>query len=134
MKIQVQCSSNANQRDGAMKDILQSYYTKIEQNPSWDRTLNVNETFDVWESDYPQSMELIQKWLNKVGLLNGSPAPQELYVSLIDKKVFVVLDDKSGNFSWSHSDPSSQNIPNWFPKKKSGSKFVPNVGLISSLM
>ena len=121
----------ANQRDGAMKDILQSYYTKIEQNPSWDRTLNVNETFDVWESVLPTINGVdTKKWLNKVGLLNGSPAPQELYVSLIDKKVFVAFPDKSGNFSWSHSDPSSQNIPNWFPKKKSGSKFVPNVGNI----
>ena len=28
-------------------------------------------------------------WLNHVGLLNGKPAPQELYVTLFDEKVLL---------------------------------------------
>ena len=98
---------------------------------SWDRTLDVQETFDLWAEVLPTINGIDTKsWLNRVGLLNGKPAPQELYVSLIDEKVFVMYPDSTGNFSWKHNNVSSQNIPSWFPIKNSGS-YQPNVGGIN---
>lgn len=117
----------ANQRDGVLKDLLQAYYTKISEG-SWDRTLDVQETFDLWANVLPTVNGIDTKsWLNRVGLFNGKPAPQELYVSLIDEKVFILYPDSGGNFSWKHGTPSSQNIPSWFPIKNDGGKYTPNV-------
>ena len=42
----------ANQRDGVLRDLLQAYYKKI-ANGSWDRTLDVQETFDLWADVLP---------------------------------------------------------------------------------
>jgi len=121
----------ANQRDGVLKDLLQAYYTKISEG-SWDRTLDVQETFDLWANVLPTVNGIDTKsWLNRVGLFNGKPAPQELYVSLIDEKVFILYPDSGGNFSWKHGTPSSQNIPSWFPIKNDGGKYTPNVGGIA---
>ena len=121
----------ANQRDGVLKDLLQAYYTKISEG-SWDRTLDVQETFDLWATVLPTVNGINTKsWLNRVGLFNGKPAPQELYVSLIDEKVFILYPDSGGNFSWKHGTPSSQNIPSWFPIKNDGGKYTPNVGGIA---
>lgn len=121
----------ANQRDGVLRDLLQAYYTKISEG-SWDRTLDVQETFDLWATVLPTINGIDTKsWLNRVGLFNGKPAPQELYVSLIDEKVFILYPDSGGNFSWKHGTPSSQNIPSWFPIKNDGGKYTPNVGGIA---
>lgn len=121
----------ANQRDGVLRDLLQAYYTKISEG-SWDRTLDVQETFDLWANVLPTVNGIDTKsWLNRVGLFNGKPAPQELYVSLIDEKVFILYPDSGGNFSWKHGTPSSQNIPSWFPIKNDGGKYTPNVGGIA---
>tara|TARA_B100001093_G_C26841469_1_gene1020767 strand:+ start:598 stop:3333 length:2736 start_codon:yes stop_codon:yes gene_type:complete len=121
----------ANQRDGVLKDMLQSYYKKIAEG-SWDRTLDVNETFDLWADVLPTVNGIDTKqWLTRVGLFSGKPAPQELYVSLIDEKVFILYPDRIGNFSWKHGTPSSQNIPSWFPTKNDGGKYTPNVGGIA---
>lgn len=121
----------ANQRDGVLRDLLQAYYTKISEG-SWDRTLDVQETFDLWANVLPTINGIDTKsWLNRVGLFSGKPAPQELYVSLIDEKVFILYPDSGGNFSWKHGTPSSQNIPSWFPIKNDGGKYTPNVGGIA---
>ena len=121
----------ANQRDGVLRDLLQAYYTKISEG-SWDRTLDVQETFDLWATVLPTINGIDTKsWLNRVGLFSGKPAPQELYVSLIDEKVFILYPDSGGNFSWKHGTPSSQNIPSWFPIKNDGGKYTPNVGGIA---
>lgn len=117
----------ANQREGALRDLMQAYYKKIAEG-NWDRTLNVQETFDVWANVLPTINGIeTQKWLTKVGLLSGKPAPQDLYVSLIDDKVFVKFPDHSGNFSWKTTNLSSLNIPNWFPTKNVNGTFYPNV-------
>ncbi len=121
----------ANQRDGVLRDLLQAYYKKI-ANGSWDRTLDVQETFDLWADVLPTVNGIDTKlWLNHVGLLNGKPAPQELYVTLFDEKVFVMYPDTRGNFSWSTTNLPSQNIPSWFPTKKNGSNYEPNGGGIN---
>ena len=120
----------ANQREGVLKDLLRVFYEEAEENPSWDWTLDTQKMFELWSDVLPTVNGTDTfKWLNNVGLLNGKPAPQRLYVSIIDHRVYLLYPDKSGNFSWSHDKNlvSSQDIPAWFPTKEIAGKIVPDV-------
>jgi hypothetical protein len=120
----------ANQRDGVFRDMFRVFYEEAEANPSWDWTLNSQDIFNVWEQVLPTINGVdTSEWLTNTGLLNGTPAPQRLYVSIIDYRVYLLYPDTQGNFSWSY-DPNIltvQNIPSWFPTKEVGGKIVPNV-------
>ena len=120
----------ANQRPGAMKDLLRVFYEEVEKNPNWDWTLNSNDIFELWEDVLPTINGIdTSDWLSRTGLLNGSPAKQRLYVSMFDNMVYLMFPNTQGSFSWSY-DPnifSTQNIPSWFPTKQVDGKIVPNV-------
>lgn len=120
----------ANQRPGAMKDLLRVFYEQAEKNPNWDWTLNSNDIFELWEEVFPTINGIdTSDWLSRTGLLDGLPAQQRLYVSIIDYRVYLMYPDSQGNFSWSY-DPnifSVQKIPSWFPTKQVNGKVVPNV-------
>jgi len=120
----------ANQRPGAMKDLLRVFYEQAEKNPKWDWTLNSNDIFELWEEVFPTINGIdTSDWLSRTGLLDGLPAQQRLYVSIIDHRVYLMYPDIQGNFSWSY-DPnvfSVQKIPSWFPTKQANGKVVPNV-------
>jgi len=120
----------ANQRPGAMKDLLRVFYEEAEKNPQWDWTLNSNDIFELWEGVFPTINGIdTSDWLSRTGLLEGLPAQQRLYVSIIDYRVYLMYPNSQGNFSWSY-DPnvfSVQNIPSWFPTKQVNGKVVPNV-------
>ena len=120
----------ANQRDGVLRDFLRVFYAESEQNPSWDWTRNANDIFELWEQELPQINGIdTSDWLNHVGLFNGKPIEQKLYVSYLDEKVFIMYPDKQGNFSWKYSQSAFdlQNIPSWFPTKNVNGEVVPNV-------
>jgi hypothetical protein len=120
----------ANQREGVLKDLLRAFYVEAETNPTWDWTRNSNDIFELWEGVIPTINGIdTSDWLSTTGLLNGTPAPQKLYVSFIDEKVFVMYPDTQGNFSWKHSTSSFsvQKIPSWFPTKIVSGKVQPNV-------
>lgn len=120
----------ANQRDGVLKDFLKVFYAESEQNPSWDWTRNANDIFELWEQELPQINGIdTSDWLNHVGLFNGKPIEQKLYVSYLDEKLFIMYPDKQGNFSWKYSQSAFdlQNIPSWFPTKNVNGEIVPDV-------
>ena len=120
----------ANQRDGVLRDFLRVFYAESERNPSWDWTRNANEIFELWEQELPQINGIdTSDWLNHVGLFNGKPIEQKLYVSFIDEKVFIMYPDKQGNFSWKYSQSAFdlQNIPSWFPTKNVNGEIVSDV-------
>lgn len=120
----------ANQRDGAMRDLLRVFYKNAEDNPSWDWTLNAQDLHNLWEEVLPQVNGIdTSDWLSYTRLLDGKSATQKLYVSIIDHKVYLLYPDRQGNFSWSYDANmlSHNKIPTWFPKKESSGKFVPNV-------
>ena len=121
----------ANQREGALRDIMTAFYEHKFANPNWDYSQNTQEMFEVWSKVLPTINGIDSvKWLSNVGLLNGKPAPQRLYAVLEGgDRVYLVYPDKQGNFNWSHTSSSfaGQNIPSWFPTQNVGGKIKPSV-------
>lgn len=120
----------ANQREGVLKELLRVFYEEAEANPSWDWTISPQKIFEVWSNVLPTVNGIdTTKWLSNTGLLNGTPAPQRLYVSIIDYRVYLLYPDTQGNFSWKHSQSSFsvQKIPSWFPTKEVNGEILPSV-------
>ena len=120
----------ANQREGALRDIMTAFYEHKFANPNWDYSENTQEMFEVWSKVLPtiNGIDTVE-WLSNVGILDGKPAPQRLYPILEYDRVYLAYPDSVGNLNWSHTSSAfaSQNIPSWFPTANVGGKIKPSV-------
>jgi len=121
----------ANQREGAMRDLLRVFYENAENNPDWDWTINSQDIFNLWESVLPEVNGIdTSDWLTQTKLLDGKPVSQRLYVTIIDGCAYFMYPDSQGNFSWRRDSLFVANVPSWFPTKEVNGKWMPDVSNI----